>query len=93
VPDGRRVVRKHRTVARDLFQQINDEEMIYEVTHLDGSAERIVEPFQMRYLFRFEAEHLLARCGFQLEQVYSDYKKSPYGSQYPGELILIARRA
>jgi SAM-dependent methyltransferase len=93
MPDGRRVVRKHRTVARNLFQQINDEEMIYEVTHPDGSAERIVESFQMRYLFRFEAEHLLARCGFALEHVYSDYQKSPYGSQYPGELILIARRA
>jgi SAM-dependent methyltransferase len=92
LPDGRKVVRKHRTVARDLFNQINDEEMIYDVTHPDGSVERIVEPFRMRYLFRFEVEHLLARCGFELEQVYSDYKKSLYGSQYPGELILIAKR-
>ncbi len=92
MPDGRKVIRKHRTVARDLFNQINDEEMIYDVTHPDGSAERIVEPFRMRYLYRFEAEHLLARCGFELEQVYADYKKTHYGEKYPGELIMVARR-
>jgi SAM-dependent methyltransferase len=93
MPDGRRIVRKHRTVSRDLFNQINAEEMIYEVTHPNGSTERIVEPFQMRYLYRFEAEHLLARCGFELQHVYADYKKAPYGETYPGELLLVAKRA
>ena len=44
----------------------------------------------MRYLFRFEAEHLLARCGFEVEALYADYDRSPYGSQYPGELIFVA---
>jgi SAM-dependent methyltransferase len=93
MPDGRRVIRRHRTTARDLLNQINDEEMIYDVTYPDGRTERIVEPFRMRYLFRFEAEHLLARCGFELEEVYLDYKKTPYGAKYPGELIMVARRA
>jgi hypothetical protein len=92
MPDGRRVVRKHRTLARDWFNQINDEEMIYDVTQPDGSTERIVAPFRMRYLYRFEAEHLLARCGFALANVYADYKEAPDGSQYPGDLILIAKR-
>ena len=46
----------------------------------------------MRYLFRYEAEHLLARCGFAVEALYADYDKSPYGSKYPGELIFVARR-
>jgi len=44
----------------------------------------------MRYFFRFEAEHLLARAGFRVEHVYADYDKSPYGSKYPGELIFVA---
>ena len=44
----------------------------------------------MRYLFKFEAEHLLARAGFTVEQLYADYDKSPYGSKYPGELIFVA---
>jgi len=91
-PDGRRVVRRHKIVARDYFNQINQTELIYDVTHPDGREERLVHAFPMRYLYRFEAEHLLARCGFAVEAVYADYDKSPYGSKYPGELIFVARK-
>ena len=92
-PDGRRVVRRHRIVKRDLFNQINDSELIYYVTHPGGREERLVHAFPMRYLFRFEAEHLLARSGFEVEQVYADFEKNPYGSIYPGDLIFVARKA
>jgi len=91
-PDGRRVIRRHKIVSRDLFNQINHVELIYYVTHPDGREERLVHSFPMRYLFRFEAEHLLARCGFQVEHVYADYDKSPFGSKYPGELIFVAKK-
>lgn len=91
-PDGRRVVRRHKIVARDYFNQVNQTELIYDVTHPDGREERLVHAFPMRYLYRFEAEHLLARCGFAVEAVYADYDKSPYGSKYPGELIFVARK-
>jgi hypothetical protein len=47
----------------------------------------------MRYLFRYEAEHLLARAGFVVENLYADYEQSPYGSTYPGELIFVARKS
>lgn len=92
MPDGRRVVRRHKFVSRDLFKQTNDVELIYYVTHPDGREERLVHAFSMRYVFRFEAEHLLARCGFQVEQIYADYNKNPYGSTYPGDLIIIAKK-
>jgi SAM-dependent methyltransferase len=92
MPDGRKVLRRHRTVARDLFNQVVDSELIYYVTHPDGREERLVHRFPMRYLFRFEAEHLLARSGLQVEKVYSDYDKSPYGAKYPGDLIIVARK-
>jgi SAM-dependent methyltransferase len=92
MPDGRVVVRRHRTISRDLFNQINDNELIYEVIHADGREERFVHHFKMRYLFRFEAEHLLARAGFAVEQIYAGYDRSPYGSLYPGELIMVARK-
>jgi SAM-dependent methyltransferase len=91
-PDGRRIVRRHRTVACDRFEQVNQFELIYYVTHPDGRTERLVHDFPLRYIFRFEAEHLLARRGFTVEHIYSGYDKSPYGSTYPGELILVARR-
>jgi SAM-dependent methyltransferase len=92
MPDGRRVVRRNRIVARDLFNQVNQAELIYYVTHRDGRTERLVHAFAMRYLFRFEAEHLLARSGFEIEHVYADFDKNPYGFKYPGELILIAKK-
>ena len=69
---------------------MQDVELIYYVTYPDGRQERLVQAFPMRYLFRFEAEHLLVRAGFAVKAVYSDYDKSPYGSKYPGEIIMLA---
>jgi len=92
MPDGRKVLRRHHIVARDLFQQTQDVELIYRVTYPDGREERLVDRFTMRYLFRFEAEHLLARAGFEVESVYADFDKSPFGSKDPGELIFVARK-
>jgi SAM-dependent methyltransferase len=91
-PDGRRVIRRHKVTARDLFNQINNVELIYDVTYPDGREERLVQAFPMRYLFRYEAEHLLVRAGFEIEHIYADFQKNPYGSTYPGDLIFIARK-
>jgi SAM-dependent methyltransferase len=90
--DGKRVVRRHRIVSRDYFNQINQVELIYYVTHPDGREERLVHAFPMRYLFRYEAEHLLARSGFEVEQVYADYDRNLYGTIYPGDLIFVAKK-
>ncbi|TET97474.1 MAG: class I SAM-dependent methyltransferase [Anaerolineales bacterium] len=92
MPDGRVVVRRHQTISRDLFNQINDNELIYYVTHPDGTEERLVHRFKMRYLFRFEAEHLLARAGYEVIDVFADYDRSLHESKYPGELIIVARK-
>lgn len=91
-PDGRRVVRLRKILSRDYFNQINHVELIYDVIHPDGVEERLLHSFQMRYLFRFEAEHLLVRSGFEIEHVYAGFDKSPYGSKYPGELIFVAKK-
>jgi hypothetical protein len=90
MPDGRRIQRRHKVADRDRANQINYAELIYLVKHPDGRQERLVHAFPMRYLFRFEAEHLLARCGFEVEELYADFDKSPYGTNYPGELIFVA---
>jgi len=91
-PDGRRVIRRHKTVAHDRLTQVGRFELIHDVTHPDGRQERLVQAFSLRYLFRFEAEHLLVRAGFEIEHLYADYDKAPYGSKYPGELLFVARR-
>jgi hypothetical protein len=91
-PEGIKVQRKDKIVARDYFRQIQDVELIYCLTHPDGKEERIVHAFPMRYLFRYEAEHLLARSGFEVIELYSDYYKNPFGTVYPGELIFLAMK-
>jgi SAM-dependent methyltransferase len=93
MPDGRRVVRRARTLAKDILQQVLHIELIYDVTHPDGRTERQVHSIRLRYFFRFEVEHLLARCGFELETVYADYERHEYGSTYPGELICVGRKS
>lgn len=91
-PDGRRIIRRHKTVDHDRFNQVGQYELIYYVTHPDGREERVTQAFALRYLFRFEAEHLLVRAGFDVEHVYAGFDKSAYGSTYPGDLIFVARK-
>ncbi len=90
-PEGIKVLRFNKTISRDLVNQIIQVELIYYLTHPDGQQERLAHAFPLRYLFRFEAEHLLSRCGFEVEGLYADYQKNPPGFIYPGELIFVAR--
>lgn len=90
--DGRIVQRYARKTSRDLFKQIIEVDLIYRVKHPDSHEEVLIHSILMRYSFRYEVEHLLARCGFSVENVYADYDKSPFGSKYPGELIFVARK-
>lgn len=92
MPDGRSVVRSYRIVRRDYFEQRQELEFALDVTWPDGRVSREVSPFTIRYLFRYEAEHLLVREGFQIEAVYGDYHRQPYGTTaYPGDLVFVCR--
>ncbi len=46
----------------------------------------------MRYLFRYEVEHLLARSGFEIVAAYCDYKRTPLDAGPPQELVYVARK-
>ncbi len=89
--DGRSFRRAWRIAAYRRAEQINEIEFIYYVTHADGSKERIVEPFPLRYFFRFEIEHLLARTGFRLSALYGDFDRSPLRDDSP-EMIFVAEK-
>ena len=71
-------------------RQVNQCEMTYEISEPGGGTRRLTERFPMRYLFRHEVEHLLARSGFAVEALYGDYDRSPFGDDSP-ELIVVAR--
>jgi SAM-dependent methyltransferase len=87
--DGRKVRLSERVTAFHRAEQLNDVEMIYRVTHLDGREERLIMAFPFRYFFRYEVEHLLARCGFSVEATYGDFDRSPLQDRSP-EMIFVA---
>ena len=41
--------------------------------------------FQMRWFYRYEVEHLLARAGFRDVAVYGDFAKQPFGADSPDD--------
>jgi SAM-dependent methyltransferase len=92
LPDGRRVVRRTGRLGVNAAAQLVEVEIDYEITHRDGRRESLVHAFPMRYVFRYEAEHLLERAGLRVQDVWCDFQRAPFGAQYPGELILAARR-
>ena len=89
LPDGRQAARSCRQVAHNTARQVKDLEFIFEVRRADGSLNRSTTNISMRYFFRYELEHLLARCGFQVEKVYGDFD----GREQGGELIFVAGKA
>jgi SAM-dependent methyltransferase len=89
LPDGRRVRLAERAVALHRAIQSNDVELISYVTHPDGRAERIVNAFRVRYFFRYEVEHLLARAGFCVVEIFGSFDRTPLRDDSP-EMIFIA---
>jgi ubiquinone/menaquinone biosynthesis C-methylase UbiE len=81
-----------RVAAFHRAEQRNDAEMIFEVTHPNGSVERKVWSWPVRYFFRYEVEHLLARCGFRTSALYGDFDKSSLRDDSP-EMIFVAGAA
>lgn len=93
MPDGRKMIRKGRIVGTDRSAQVIDVELRHEFTTEDGEETVQTLRFKMRYFFRYEVEHLLARCGFRVEALYGNYDGSPFGATYPGELLFVAEKA
>lgn len=86
---GRRVKLTERVTAFHRAGQRNDVEMIYNVRHADGREERLVMAWTLRYFFRYEVEHLLARSGFRVTSLYGNVDRSPLKDDSP-EMIFAA---
>jgi hypothetical protein len=50
-----------------------------------------VQAFPLRYFFRYEIEHMLARCGFRVVDVFGNFDRSPVDDKSP-EMIFIAEK-
>ncbi|MCC6169485.1 MAG: class I SAM-dependent methyltransferase [Caldilineaceae bacterium] len=89
--DGAQVV-KWSVRTLDLAAQFQETLFIYEETAPDGSTRRTLCPFTLRYLWRNEAELMLAAAGLAVEAVWGDFDGGPYDSQSE-HLILVASKA
>lgn len=90
VENGNHVV-KLSSRKLDIAQQTIEVTNIYDETWPDGQTSRVVAPFTMRYLHRFEAQLLLERAGFLVEALYGDYGLEPFGGYSP-RMIFVARK-
>ncbi|HKV63238.1 MAG TPA: class I SAM-dependent methyltransferase [Candidatus Acidoferrum sp.] len=88
-PDGRNVKITERVAGFHRAEQINDVEMIFSVVHPGGRQERMVFAWPLRYFFRYEVEHLLARCGFRVAAEYGNFDRTPIADDSP-EMIFVA---
>jgi len=60
----------------------------YRFSYPDGKKELF--PLKMRFFFRFEVEHLLPLAGFEIKNLYGDFKKGKFRSNSP-EMVWIAK--
>jgi ubiquinone/menaquinone biosynthesis C-methylase UbiE len=90
--DGRKVQLTDRVVEYHRAEQWNEVEMNFYVTHTDGRLEKLVHAFSVRYFFPFEVEHLLARCGFRVTNVYGGFDCAPLGDT-SADMIFVAEKS
>lgn len=88
VLDGR-LVQKFVAVDSDAAAQLSRVTYLYDETDEAGHVSRRTMRFTMRWLYRFEVEHLLARAGFGVRNVYGSYDLDEYLNGSP-RLIVVA---
>jgi hypothetical protein len=86
--DGRHV-QKFVAVDSDAAAQRSRVTYIYDESDGEGRVTRRTMRFTLRWLYRYELEHLLARAGFTLRNLYGSYELDEYGSGSP-RLIAVA---
>ncbi len=90
-PAGGATVMKHFIRTVDQAEQIVHVMIIYDEVAADGRLQRSAVPFDLRYIWRFEAELLLEQAGFIVEDVFGDWDLSPFDSGSE-RLILVSRK-
>lgn len=86
--DGRHV-QKFVAIDSDAAAQLSYVTYLYDETDTDGVVTRRTMRFTLRWFYRYEVEHLLARAGFSLRAIYGSYDLDGYTNGSP-RLIAVA---
>jgi SAM-dependent methyltransferase len=88
---GRRLRRSHNYKA-DFARQVNTVVFRYETFDSTGTLLRTEEDvIHMRWMTRWEAQHLLERCGFEVVAAYGGYDKRSIEAD-PQEMVFVCRK-
>ena len=90
--DGRRIRWWVTVVDYRRSLQCAECEVTYEIIAADGAARRITETITLRYIFRYELEHLLVRAGFRVAAFYGDYDRSSFADGSPAMIAVAEPR-
>lgn len=89
---GITVARTETVVSTDLAAQVRVIRSAYEIVAADGSVSKRFVEWPYRYTWRFEAEHLLERTGFEIEAIHGGYQREPFTSD-SRTMLFLARKA
>ena len=87
-----------RLPVRDEMEPSINEQLIENVFTYDEVDEnglvvrRYYKPLKLRWMYRYETEHLLARSGFAVETLYGGFDRRPFDED-SREMIWVARKA
>ena len=87
---GRRLRRSVSSAPADLARQVNRVRMSFLWDEDDGEHRGDWE-FEMRFFFRFELEHLVARSKLTLEAIHGDFKGGPLAAD-SREYVVVCQR-
>lgn len=91
-PDLAVTVSKLSSVEADPATQTQRLTYIFEEVDEAGAVRRRTAALRLRYVFRYEMEHLLARAGLRVHNVYGSYDLEPYDARSE-RMIFVAGRA
>ena len=76
----------------DYAAQLQHYTVIYDSIGADGVVHRTSVNMSLRYTFRYEAELVLEKAGFNIEEVYGSYQFDRFGDA-DERMIFVARAA
>jgi len=91
-PDNGRTTMMWDTFAYDPARQILDGHFVFDEYDVQGTvvSKRYV-PLTLRWIYRYEMQHLLERAGFEIEALHGDFRRGPFHAG--GEQVWIARKS
>lgn len=72
-------------------QLINARLVLDQVTQTGEVERRLYREFQIRYMHRFEAQHLLEACGFRILDLFGDFARGPFDED-SAEMVWVAEQ-